>query len=196
VLCAAFSPDSRQAATGGSDAAIRLWEVSTGKEAGCIEEHHKGVSGLQFSSDGDRLVSCDEGGRIMVHLAETGWEIRPPLDQKDWLTCLALSPDDRVVVCGGKSSLVVWDLKSGERLYTLPGHETGVMAVAFTRDGRLISAGLDHLRLWDVGQGKLIHTFQGQGSGITSLAVSPTGRHVATGGFERTIRLWTLPDVS
>jgi WD40 repeat protein len=71
------------------------------------------------------------------------------------------------------------------------------MAVAFTRDGRLlISAGLDHLRMWDVEQGKLIHTFQGHGSGITSLAVSPTGRHVATGGFERTIRLWTLPDVS
>lgn len=197
VPCGAFAPDSRLAATGSGDGSIRLWNVTDGKEEGRIDNYGTAVSGVTFSADGARVVSCDEGGRIMVHLAETGWEIRPPLDQQDWLTCLALSPDGRIVASGGKSSLALWDLRAGERLHTLRGHDMAVMAVAFTRDGRhLISAGLDHLRLWDVAQGRLVHTFQGHGGGLTSLAMSPTGRHFATGGFDRTVRMWSLPEVS
>jgi WD40 repeat protein len=173
---------------------VKLWDVPSGRLLRSIEGGARGVTAVQFTADGHRVVSCDEGGSVEVRVGETGWEMRPPLNQKDWLLCLALSPDGRLAACGGKSSLAVWDLKTGERVHALGGHDMAVVGVAFTRDGRLLlSAGLDHLRLWDVGQGTPVHTFQGHGGGILSLAVSPNGRQFATGGFDRAIRLWPLP---
>ncbi|MFO0845031.1 MAG: protein kinase [Gemmataceae bacterium] len=167
VMCAAFSPDSRRAATGGTDGTVRVWHVATARELLCLAEHDKPVSGLQFSSGDEFLACCDESGAIRFWELETGWEARPALDQQDWLLCLALSPDDRFVACGGKSTLMVWDRASGERVFSLAGHELAVMGVAFTRDGKfLASAGLDNkLHLWEMSRGRLAHTFLGHGEG-------------------------------
>src|SRR5262249_8995472 len=58
---AAFSPDSRLLATASSDAMIKLWSVTSGKEIATLRGHLTEVSAVAFAPDGRTLVSVEQG---------------------------------------------------------------------------------------------------------------------------------------
>lgn len=80
----------------------------------------------------------------------------------------------------------------------LNGHTFPVTAIAFSPDGEtLISAGDNRIQLWNLTRGKLIRTLRGHAdnwseSAVTSLAVSPNGKFIASGGTDKTIKIWHL----
>jgi len=53
----AFSPDGRTLASASDDGTVRLWDVLSGKEVGCLEGHPHWVLAVAFSPDGRTLVS-------------------------------------------------------------------------------------------------------------------------------------------
>lgn len=73
-----------------------------------------------------------------------------------------------------------------------PGHETGVLAVAFAPDGRhALSGSMDNtVRLLDLGTGKVVRTFSGHDGNVHAVAFSPDGRRILSGSFDHTVRLW------
>src|SRR6185369_13861840 len=60
------------------------------------------------------------------------------------------------------------------------GHSDLVMAVAFSRDGRLVLSGSADktLKLWDVASGALVRSFVGHSGAVRSVAFSPDARQV------------------
>jgi WD40 repeat protein len=58
------SPDGSLVATASSDAAIRLWRTTDGRRVSILRRHRDAITGLRFSSDGQRLISADEGGVV------------------------------------------------------------------------------------------------------------------------------------
>ena len=70
-----------------------------------------------------------------------------------------------------------------------------ITAIAITEDQRfLISVSWDRtLKIWDFARGTLINTVEAHDQGILALAVTGNGDyHLATGGFDQTVKLWTL----
>jgi WD40 repeat protein len=53
----AFSPDSKQAVSGGNDRVIRLWEVATGKEVRQFAGHTNPILSVAFTPDCRHLIS-------------------------------------------------------------------------------------------------------------------------------------------
>jgi COMPASS component SWD3 len=77
----------------------------------------------------------------------------------------------------------------------LSAHREMITAIAITEDQRfLISVSWDRtLKIWDFARGTLINTVEAHDQGILALAVTRNGDyHLATGGFDQTVKLWTL----
>lgn len=90
-----------------------------------------------------------------------------------------------------------WEWACLERLChadptVLRGHDAPVSGTVFLRDWtRIVTAGHDkHIRLWDTATGKELKTLPGHGDVIHCLAASPDGQRFATGGWDKTAKVW------
>lgn len=74
------------------------------------------------------------------------------------------------------------------------GHTGGVVALAYTPNGKQIVTGSGDktAKLWDITTGTEIRRFEGHTSGITSLAISPDGKHLLTGSRDSLLKLWDI----
>jgi ribosomal protein S18 acetylase RimI-like enzyme len=114
------------------------------------------------------------------------------------VSCLAISPDGRVLASGGWDNTVrLWGLPEGQPLATLQGHTDTVRCLAISPDGRVLASGGSYdktVRLWRLPEGQPLATLQGHTGKVECLAISPDGRVLASGSEDETVRLWGLPD--
>ena len=72
----------------------------------------------------------------------------------------------------------------------LKGHESKVMSVAFSRDGKIVSGDSDGgVRIWDKTGKSIIIPKAHQGI-VWSIAFSPDGKTIASGGADGSLRIW------
>ncbi len=109
----------------------------------------------------------------------------------------ANSEGPTVAVAGKDSRIFLFDMQQQKVVRTLEGHTDGVTFVRFDPYHRLISAGDDAtIRVWDPASGKLLKTVQAHRSLINAFAISPDGRWLISVSSDRTIKLWSLPDLA
>lgn len=124
-------------------------------------------------------------------------------DTKSWEVTLVL-PGERIAVFspdGKRLAAVVegcrvrvWNVATGQELFTSIGHSETIQAIAYSRDGTLIlSAGIDGtIKLWNAANGALAQTLAGHKTSVNALAVSSDGDCFASAGDDETIKVWSL----
>jgi WD40 repeat protein/serine/threonine protein kinase len=70
-----LSPDGRLAATGGSDNAVRLWDLSSGRELRVCEGHTGGVTSVAFTADGRHVFSGSFDKSVRLWETATGRQV-------------------------------------------------------------------------------------------------------------------------
>jgi WD40 repeat protein len=102
---------------------------------------------------------------------------------------VAFSPEGtRLATASFDTTAEVWDIQTGQLLYTLTGHTTPVTAVAFSPEGaRLVTTSEDKTaKVWDVQTGQLLYPLEGHPAPVVAVAVSAEEKCPATGQVSKT----------
>ncbi len=124
--------------------------------------HESWVAGVALFDDGERMVSGDFVGRLMIWSNRTT-EPKPQFSfaaHDGSIRKVAASPDGKLVASAGNDGAVrIWHADAEKKLHQeLLGHDCHVYHVAFHPDGKnLVSADLKGgLKHWNVETGKLV----------------------------------------
>jgi WD40 repeat protein len=199
----AFSPDGKVLASGAfKDPALRLWDVTTGKELHRLVDGKGGVFTCLFSPDGKTLVASPFSGGFDPDLRlwdpATGKLKGKLAGPTSMVTCLAYSPDGKWLASGESVRILrLWDMASQKQIRQwsgpVPGQRwTGPNTLTFTPEGNeLISTGHgEPICVWDPQTGKLERTFEGGAMRVKSVALSPSGRTLATSTSTSYFLVW------
>jgi WD40 repeat protein/beta-lactamase regulating signal transducer with metallopeptidase domain len=200
-----FSPDGALLASAGEGKVLTLWDVATGSEVSQLTGFRWPVLTVAFSPDGTLLATG--GGTVNPHPVEEGevkvWDVRDrsvlfTLDgHKRCVTAVAFSPDGARLATGGVDETIrVWDIQSRRQQLCLGGLSSWVAALSFSRDGRMLAwsgRGDGLVSLHDTTTGAEVVRLVGHGAQVRGIAFAPDGRALATGGADRTIKLWDVP---
>jgi WD40 repeat protein/uncharacterized caspase-like protein len=172
-----FSPDGKQLLIGGADPvaerspALRLWSVSTGKEALRFQTPTPIGSGA-FSPDGKTVLAGND--KITREWdAGTGAEVRT----FDGGRTVAYAADGKHILTTDGACNRIWDAATGKLVRESSASPKSRLSGALSPDGKSLLERTDtELRLTEIGTGKLVSSFPvGKGMAYRSEVVSPDG---------------------
>lgn len=166
LLSLAISPDSQLIATGDDDGYLKLWDAGSGRKLGEIQAHNDKIHTISFDAKGKHLISASSDLSIKFWDINTKREVRAFAEPMDKLTCAALSFDKTLIVYGTKTITI--DLARNRRT-----------------DKR-------YIRLRDATSGRDIFTFEGHAKDIRTVAFLPGRRYIASGGEDKTVKIWDV----
>jgi WD40 repeat protein len=200
VASAVFSPDGKYIVSGGKDKVVILWEVATGRVVKKFSDHPAEIQSVSFSSDGKKLfvgtVSPSRSFNEVLHI----WDIES--GQKDSsfnprlykVEAVAFSADGKFVAVASSFTIEVYEVKSGNQIFSTYRPFKEVLVMALSPDGGQLLAGLPNRMIWwNTRSGLRIKKYlTGLSQSTNSLAFSPDGRYALVAGFNAPTQLYDL----
>lgn len=193
VNALAFSPDGQWLASGSSDGTIKVWDPTSGRLYYTLNGGGGGINAIAIGPQGKSLASGSDDGAVRLWNLQTGQLVTSYQVHSGPVQSVAIGPKAKFLASGSKdNTLSIWNLYTGEHMHRLEGGENGVRSLAFTPDGMLAS-GSDFIQIWDPASGRQRHLLRGHTRYISSLATSRDGKTLASGSYDKTIKVWNLP---
>jgi len=181
VHSVAWSPDGKHIATGSHDWTVQVWEANTGRMITGYATQTGPFYAVAWSPDGNYIALAGK-----------------------WIDGM---------VYEGYGYVQVWDTLTGNRLLDYRGYTGEEVSLTWSPDGMKIATGGEDgtVKVWDPATGKqigeLVHTMRDPATGkpigefeytefvsdnvtVYSVAWSPDGTKIATGGHDKTVKVW------
>jgi WD40 repeat protein len=211
VLSIEFSPDGKRLAVSscptqedstacGKNITIMVLDASTGKPVLGPLGGQDGYGGsLAFTPNGKFLATLGSSDTLWLRDARTGQPVHKITDFVGPLTCMAFSPDSKLVAGGRRDHrLQFWDIQTGQPSGpSIEGPDDWITSTAFSADGKpfyfSISIGSGRGGVWilDVETRQFIGTTAKGFYSAANLSLSPDSRYLAIGSSSG-LELWSV----
>ena len=212
-LCkATWHPSGRYVGTTSFDHTWRLWDVETSQCLLLQDGHWKECYGIALNHpDGSLCSTTDFGGIVQLWDLRTGKSISSYLGHAKRVLCTTFSPIGFQLATGGDDGTIkIWDLRKRNTkikygkwqspFASIPAHSKLLNQLKFDplNGESLLSSSFDGTaRIWSTRNWKMLKTLKGHegkimGSDFVNVNGSVNGGYgIVTGGFDKTIKLWT-----
>ena len=156
------------------------------------------VHNVDFSPDGQLLLSVSENGAATIRNIETGKKVSEIIIDKDGLTQSVYGPQreafspvgNQIVTTSNDGAATLWDIK-GNRIKILKGHKAYINNIKFNSDGTKFVTSSDDgtARLWDRFGNPLLELV-GHDNSVEFATFSPNGKQIVTSSSDMTVKLW------
>ncbi len=116
----------------------RIWEAATGELLRAFDVPNRAFA-IAFSQDASEFVAAGSGGFVNVWDAGTGDELHAFWTEMGTIGSASFLDDGERLIISGFGLPTVLDLASGEELLKLPGHESIVIGMEISPDGRQVA---------------------------------------------------------
>jgi WD40 repeat protein len=197
-----FTPDGKVLLTIDAGGRAALWDARKGDKIrdfeGIVRNKDFVISGI--SKDG-RTIAVLDGGResaerVIVWNATTGKRIGRPPGHDSTVTCIAYTPDGRMLISGSIDKTVrLWDATTGKPLRLMSAHKDAITAIAISPNGKLVASSSRSgvTRLSNVADGKTVAEFTGAEKGATAMSFSYDGKRLFVGNGSPKVTLLADP---
>jgi WD40 repeat protein len=197
---------------GGFSNSCVLYNLANGQEKLTFKGHTNYVSSVLLTPDGSRAISSSWDKNCILWNIKSGKILRtlkgvtlsmiyggPSSD--DWeyhykeINTISLTPNGKYLVTGSSDNkCLIWDLSSGERLYSFKGHEADILTTAISPDGKILISGSKDLTCisWDIKSRSLIKTMKGHANSVYCISITPDGKKAISGSWDGTCIIWDI----
>ncbi len=168
-----------------------VWDFNGNKEAlsvncGMPTTHPFEVATI--STDQEGIWISDKSGAMMLYSTKKPDKILGPLLNNGPVGCLAVSPDNSLIVAGEENGkMTLWNARTGERLKVVDAyHGLGrVAATEFTPDGKHVLTGSvdGTIHWWELKSLRKTMTVD-VGKNLTSFVLCPSKPYLAAGSWK------------
>lgn len=166
-------------------------KYANSRNTAIMRGHECFINSIQFSHDGNSIVSASKDHTIMVWDTKTGVS-KTIIGHSDGVKSASFSPDDKNIVSTSLDRTIkIWNAENGELLKTIDGLEYVNNQVVYSPDGKTIAAAsYDGIYLYDAEDGKLIKTLRGHKYWVNSICYNKEGNNIISASFDGTVKIW------
>lgn len=126
VLGVAWRADGRALASSGADSVVKVWDFQSGDQLRTIQGFGKEVTSIRFISITPNVAASCGDANIYVKNADNGGNVRNYGGASDFMHCVDVAPDGKLIVGGGQDSILRLWREDGQSIATFaPPAEPG-----------------------------------------------------------------------
>ncbi|THH00961.1 hypothetical protein EW026_g1650 [Hermanssonia centrifuga] len=176
---------------------LLVWEWQSESYVLKQQGHYFDMNTLSYAPDGQNVATGGDDGKVKVWNTVSGFCFVTFSEHSSAISAVEFAKQGQVLFSASLDGTVrAFDLirYRNFRTFTSPA-PVQFSCLAVDPSGEVVAAGSSdsfEVFLWSVQTGKLLDVLAGHEGPIASLAFSPTGNQLASGSWDKTIRVWNV----
>jgi len=178
------------------DRTTRLWNM-TSKDEPIVLKHASQVKALTTSIPSGKGASGARDGEVKVFaLSSLKCTKNLQAHRSDISGILFIEDEKKMVTSSYDGECKVWDLSSYETVETLAKKGLRIRSMASTPDGSFVFLGRHGGTILKISMENIKDKIEmlGHSDIVSTMSVNPSGKLLASGSWDRTLRIWSLDD--